>query len=250
MAVPTYTAAGAKATTAVTLEKTIFDVEVKNHDLLKQAYVAYQANGRENLAKTLKRGEVRGGGRKPWKQKGTGRARFGSIRVPIWRGGGITFGPLGKENYTRNITKKAKQQAVRHALTVNQEIISVVESFESKDGKTAQMAALLTKLGATRRTLIVTDNKDANTERSVSNLKNIKLVHAMYLNVFDIMNADSIIITKKSLPLIETWLKKEQRYVAPAEANTEDVKATVKKRTTKKTTAKKAVATKDTKEAK
>ena len=72
-----------------------------NDDLMQQAYVTYLANGRENLAKTLKRGEVRGGGRKPWRQKGTGRARFGSIRVPIWRGGGITFGPLGKENYTK-----------------------------------------------------------------------------------------------------------------------------------------------------
>jgi large subunit ribosomal protein L4 len=95
MSVPTFTKAGAKATAAAKLDKTVFDVDVKNHELLKQAYIAYHANGRENLAKTLRRGEVRGGGRKPWKQKGTGRARFGSIRVPIWRGGGIVFGPLG-----------------------------------------------------------------------------------------------------------------------------------------------------------
>jgi large subunit ribosomal protein L4 len=83
MAAPTYTKAGAKATTAAKLDKSIFGVEVTSHDLLKQAYNTYLANGRENLAKTLRRGEVRGGGRKPWKQKGTGRARFGSIRVPI-----------------------------------------------------------------------------------------------------------------------------------------------------------------------
>ena len=209
MAVPTYTASGAKATTAATLDKNVFDVEVKNHELLKQAYVAYQANGRENLAKTLKRGEVRGGGKKPWKQKGTGRARFGSIRVPIWRGGGITFGPLGKENYSKGINKKAKVTAVRQALTLNKANTAVVESFEIKSGKTVDAAKILQKLGATRRTLIITDNKDEATMHSISNLSNITLVQAMYLNVFDILNADMIIITKPALPIIEGWLGKK-----------------------------------------
>ena len=106
MSTPTFTKSGNKATTSAKLNKDIFDVEVKSHSLLKQAYIAYQANGRKNLAKTLKRGEVSGGGKKPWKQKGTGRARFGSIRVPIWRGGGIVFGPLGKENYSKTLTVK------------------------------------------------------------------------------------------------------------------------------------------------
>ena len=211
MPTPTYTKLGGKAATAAKLHKDVFDIEVKNHELLKQAYVAYQANGRENLAKTLKRGEVRGGGKKPWKQKGTGRARFGSIRVPIWRGGGITFGPLGKENYTRDMNKKAKNQAVRQALSVNKEAISVIESFEVKDGKTSDAVKLLQKLGATRRTLIVVDNKEESIERAVSNLKDVKLVHAMYLNVFDIMNADHIIMTKASLPIIEKWLVKTKK---------------------------------------
>jgi len=209
MSVPTYTKAGAKATTAAKLHKGVFDIDVKSHSLLKQAYVAYQANGRDNLAKTLKRGEVRGGGKKPWKQKGTGRARFGSIRVPIWRGGGITFGPLGKENYSRDINKKAKNQAVRQALSLNKDNISVIETFEMKDGKTAEAAKILQKLGATRRTLIVTDHKEAATERAVSNLKDVKLVQAMYLNVYDVLNADHIIIVKTALPIIEKWLVKE-----------------------------------------
>jgi large subunit ribosomal protein L4 len=235
MAIPTYTATGTKATTAAKLDSSIFDIEVSSHDLLKQAYVSYQANGRENLAKTLERGEVRGGGKKPWKQKGTGRARFGSIRVPIWRGGGITFGPLGKENYSRAMTKKARRQAVRQALSLNKDSISVVESFQSKDGKTASSAELLAKLGATRRVLIVTDNKDANTENSVSNLKGVKLVHAMYLNVFDVLNADQIIITKASLPIIEGWLKKEPR-AEQAEVTVKATKAPKAKKTAAKET--------------
>ena len=102
MAVVSFTAAGTKATTPVKLNKEIFAVEVNNHELLKQAYVAHQANGRINLAKTLKRGEVIGGGKKPWRQKGTGNARTGSIRNPIWRGGGITFGPRVRKTTAKN----------------------------------------------------------------------------------------------------------------------------------------------------
>ncbi len=104
----TYTASGTKATTAVKLDKEIFGVEVTNHQLLKDVYTAYLSNGRLNLAVTKTRGLVSGGGKKPWKQKGTGRARFGSSRVPIWRGGGITFGPTGLENYKKHVTTKAK----------------------------------------------------------------------------------------------------------------------------------------------
>ena len=118
MSVATFTKAGAKATTAAKLDTNIFGITVENHDLIKQAYVAYLANGRENLAVTKTRGLVRGGGKKPWKQKGTGRARFGSSRVPIWRGGGITFGPTGLENYSHKIHVKAKRQAIRQALSM------------------------------------------------------------------------------------------------------------------------------------
>lgn len=211
MATPTFTKSGTKATSTTTLNNEVFNVEVRNHELLKQAYVAYQANGRENLAKTLKRGEVRGGGKKPWKQKGTGRARFGSIRVPIWRGGGITFGPLGKENYSRDMNKKAKNQAVRHALTVSNGSIIVIENIELKDGKTADAAKLLSKLGATRRTLVVVDTIDETTARAMRNLKDVKLVQAMYLNVYDVLNADHIVITKPALVIIDAWLGKTQK---------------------------------------
>jgi len=206
MSVATYTKSGNKATTSAKLDKTIFDVEVKTHALLKQAYVSYQANGRENLSKTLRRGEVRGGGKKPWKQKGTGRARFGSIRVPIWRGGGITFGPLGNENYSRRLTTGTKRQAVRQALSVNKDNIIIVEDFVCKDGKTAETVKFFDKIGAKRNVLLVVSNKDILVERATRNLENVVVTQAMYLNVFNIMNADVIVITEKSLEIIHEWL--------------------------------------------
>ena len=107
-----------KTTVKTVLPKDIFDVEVKSHDLLKLAYDSYLANSRKASATTKQRGEVRGGGKKPWKQKGTGRARFGSTRNPIWRGGGIVFGPRGNENYTKNLSTTSKRVALRQALSL------------------------------------------------------------------------------------------------------------------------------------
>lgn len=217
MSTPTFTKSGNKATTSAKLNKDIFDVEVKSHSLLKQAYIAYQANGRKNLAKTLKRGEVSGGGKKPWKQKGTGRARFGSIRVPIWRGGGIVFGPLGKENYSKTLTVKSKKQAIKQALSLKQEKIIVLETFECKDGKTAETVKLLKKLGANRKTLLVVSNKDELVLRATKNVKDLKVVNAMYLNVFDILNADHIVISQKSLEIIDGWLGASEQTSASKE---------------------------------
>ena len=133
--VPTYTASGTKATTAAKLDAKVFGVTPESHELLKQAYDAYLANGRLNLAVTKTRGLVSGGGKKPWKQKGTGRARFGSSRVPIWRGGGITFGPTGEENYSKQLNTKAKRLAIRQALSLASTAgkISVIEDIVVKD---------------------------------------------------------------------------------------------------------------------
>ncbi len=208
MAIPTYTKAGAKATTAAKLDKSVFGLEVRSHELLKQAYTAYLANGRTNNARTKTRGEVSGGGKKPWKQKGTGRARFGSIRVPIWRGGGITFGPTGIENYSKQLSTKSKQTAIRQALSLatNENRISVIEAFEVKDGKTASAVKLIKKLGVTGRTLIVVSEKSEETMRAVNNIQNIVVIDARYLNVFDVTNADAILIAKPALDVISEWL--------------------------------------------
>ncbi len=208
MAVQTFTKAGAKATTAAKLDTAVFGVEVANHELLKLAYTSYLANGRQNLAVTKTRGLVSGGGRKPWKQKGTGRARFGSSRVPIWRGGGITFGPTGEENYSKKMPTAMKRAAIRQALTVaaTEDRIKVIETFECKDGKVAQTAKLLEKIGAKGRTLIVVSEKDDLVDRATRNLTKVEAVQSNHINVYKIMNADTVVISKKSLEAIHEWL--------------------------------------------
>lgn len=196
------------AAKAVSLPKEVFNVQVENHELLKLAYDAYLANNRTASATTLQRGEVRGGGKKPWRQKGTGRARFGSSRNPIWRGGGVVFGPTGEENYTKKVNVSAKRLALRQALSLaaSENRITVIESFENKDAKTAATAKLLDKIEAKGNVLLVLETKDGSTERAVNNLQNVKAVTANYLNVFDIMNADTLVVTEKALAIINEWL--------------------------------------------
>jgi large subunit ribosomal protein L4 len=201
MAVSTYTKTGAKATTAAKLDKAVFGIDVKSHDLLKQAYLTYLANGRENFAVSKSRGEVRGGGAKPWRQKGTGRARFGSSRNPIWRGGGVAFGPTGLENYSYKMNVKTKRVALRQALSLasNENRIKIIEDINFADGKLKPIAVLLKKLDAERKTLLVVDNKNDMVLRATNNLNEVKVVRAKYLQVFDILNSDHIVITKKSI---------------------------------------------------
>lgn len=205
MPVPTYTKSGSKSTTSAKLPAA-FGENVENHQLLKDAYVAYLANGRSAVAQTKDRSEVRGGGRKPWRQKGTGRARHGSIRSPIWRGGGVTFGPSSNRNFTKKINQKAKQKAVRQALSLASQdgVVAVIEDVVSQNGKTKDMANLLTKLGFERNTLVVVDNIDEKVALSSRNIPFVTLKQASYLNVYEIMNAHHILVTKKALEAIET----------------------------------------------
>lgn len=208
MATPTFTKTGTKATTAATLDKSVFSVMPKNFELLKLAYNAYLANGRENLATTLNRGMVSGGGKKPWRQKGTGRARFGSSRVPQWRHGGVVFGPTGSENYSLTVPVKAKRTALRQALSLaaSENRIRVIETFETKEGKVSKTADLLNKIDAKGRVLVVVSVKDDLVERATRNLTDVKAVDARYLNVFDIMNADTIVLSEKALAIVSEWL--------------------------------------------
>jgi len=208
MATPTYTAAGAKATTATTLPKDIFSVEVKSHELVRQAYDTYLANGRSNLAVTKTRGLVRGGGKKPWKQKGTGRARFGSTRNPIWRGGGIVFGPTGLENYSKQMNVKAKRLALRQALSLSNDKVAVIEDIKLKTPKTSDLVKLLDKLKLEATTLIVVDTISNEIRLASRNLQDIKVVRASSLNVYDTLNADHIVITKFALKDLDERLGK------------------------------------------
>lgn len=192
------------------LNKDIFGLTVENHELLKLAYDSYLANSRNSHAKTLKRGEVRGGGKKPWKQKGTGRARFGSTRNPIWRHGGVAFGRTGEENFTKKITKTAKRVAVRQALSLKNadgEIV-IIKDFKITNGKTKEALANLekAKVDTSKNLLLVVPEKDDLTLRATNNLNNLKLVRPTYLTVFDLMNADQVVLTEASLPMLEEWL--------------------------------------------
>lgn len=193
------------------LPKEVFSVDVKNHELLKLAYSSYLANSRNAHPKSKDRGDVSGGGKKPWRQKGTGRARFGSSRNPIWRGGGVAFGPQGNENHTIRISKNAKRTALRQALSLanSDNKIVVADELNLSSGKTKDAIALLNKYGIAnkRRILAVVGKKTTETVRATNNLENVKLISAMYLNVFDILNADAIIFGRSGLDQVITWLK-------------------------------------------
>lgn len=191
---------------ATALPKSVFAVDVPNHELLKMAYDAYLANARTSSATTLKRGEVSGGGKKPWKQKGTGRARFGSTRNPIWRGGGVVFGPQGIENYSIRLSKTSKRVAVKQALSLANAAKKISVKEITTTGKTAEIAKFLTDNKLTRRVLLVVDEKTPELERATRNIQDVKLVRATYLNVYDVLNADAIVFSKKAVKATEAWL--------------------------------------------
>ena len=196
-----------------TLDKDVFGLSVENHELIKLAYDAYLANSRSSHAKTLKRGEVRGGGKKPWKQKGTGRARFGSTRNPIWRHGGVAFGRTGEENFTKKISRSAKLQAVRQALSIKNKdkAVFVLEPTVKLDGKTKSAVKVLESLKLEDKlVLAVVAEKTPEILRSTNNIPNVKLVRATYLNVFDIMNADAIVFGDNGYKATVKWLKGEK----------------------------------------
>lgn len=197
-----------------TLNKDVFGLTVENHELVKLAYDAYLANSRSSHAKTLKRGEVRGGGKKPWKQKGTGRARFGSTRNPIWRHGGVAFGRTGNENFTKKIARSSKLLAVRQALSMKNadKAIVVLDKDIKLTGKTKDAVKVLKDLKLEgKNVLAVAAEKTPEVLRSTNNLPNVKLVRATYLNVFDIMNADAIVFSEAALKATEKWLIGEEK---------------------------------------
>ncbi len=209
MSVPTFTASGTKAATTAKLDKAVFEVEVKSHELLKQAYLSHDANSRQNLSVTKTRGLVSGGGKKPWKQKGTGRARFGSSRVPIWRGGGVVFGPTGNENNSIKLHAAAKRTALRQALSLKAQAnaITVVEDIVFKNSKTSEAAAFLQAVGAKRSTVIVVEARTPELERAFANIPSVSLALATYLSAHTILDADTLVFTTKALAAVQSWLK-------------------------------------------
>lgn len=189
-----------------TLNQDVFGLTVDNHELVKLAYDAYLANSRSSHAKTLRRGEVSGGGKKPWRQKGTGRARFGSTRVPIWRHGGVAGGRTGQENFTKRISKSAKKLAVRQALSMQNADGNVLTAEFKTTGKTAEVFQQLKDLKLDSARVLLVADKTPELLRATNNLSNVKLVRPTYLTVFDILNADKVVFTGAALTASEAWL--------------------------------------------
>lgn len=187
----------------IDLNDAIFGTEV-NEPLLHQAIVMHQANQRQGTASTKTRGEVRGGGRKPWRQKGTGRARHGSIRSPIWVGGGTTFGPKPRD-YRQKMPKKARRAAVRSALSAKVaagELI-VLDSLTLSEPKTRLIANMLQKLNAGDRALIVISQHDPVIALSTRNLPGVTLRNAAELNAYDVLSRPKLVITKDGVERVE-----------------------------------------------
>lgn len=204
--VSVYNAEG-KKTGTLDLNDAVFGVKPKQ-SVVHQVYTALEANLREPWAHSKTRGEVRGGGKKPWRQKGTGRARHGSIRSPIWKGGGVTFGPRSVRNYSERINKKMKHAALKMSFSskVAEDRLLVLESMPN-DGKTKTFDALRKALpGHGKTTLVLQEKVDEKTGLSIRNIPRVHLQQAMDVNVADLMHHQYIITTKAAIDQIEKRL--------------------------------------------
>jgi large subunit ribosomal protein L4 len=202
MQVPVYNVQGEQVS-ETELRDDIFAAPV-NQALMHQALVRQLANARLGTHKTKTRGEVRGGGRKPWRQKGTGRARQGSIRAPQWKGGGSVFGPTPR-NYRQTMPRKMRHQALRSALSVKaaESQVMVLDALEMAEPKTKELQSILRNLGVDSSALILLPQRDEVLLRSVRNLPEVRTLVAQYLNVRDLLKFDYILVPMASLEVIE-----------------------------------------------
>lgn len=180
-----------------------------NDQVVYESINLFMANRRQGTHSVKTRGEVAGGGRKPWRQKGTGNARQGSIRAPHWVGGGVVFGPSSNRNYTKKMNKKERRLALKSALTykANDKAIIVVDKFDAETNKTKDMLKVLEGLKVTGKTLIVTTELTENLILATRNLSNIKVVLANELNTYDVLYVEKIIITEDAVKYVEEVLK-------------------------------------------
>ncbi|HBR80489.1 MAG: 50S ribosomal protein L4 [Candidatus Uhrbacteria bacterium GW2011_GWE2_45_35] len=186
------------------LNSTLFGVKI-DPAFIHRAVVAYEANTRQVLAHTKGRGEVRGGGRKPWKQKGTGQARHGSRRSPIWVGGGITFGPTNERNFCLKINRVERRKAL--AMTLSDKVANgkllVIDSLVLPEAKTKVASAMLKKLPLGRKTLVVIESENKLTPKAVRNIVGINPVSAKSLNLLDVLNNDTVVVSKAAIEILE-----------------------------------------------
>lgn len=177
-----------------------------NPELVHQAVVAHLANARDPWAHAKGRSEVRGGGKKPWKQKGTGRARHGSSRSPIWVGGGVTHGPLKERDFSKKINKKMKRLAVFSILSkkLKDSEIKVVDNFSGVENKTKAWAGALKNFADLRsKTLLILESRNKNSAKAISNIKNVDTISPLSLNAYDLMKHKNIILESKAISEIE-----------------------------------------------
>ncbi len=187
----------------IELSDAVFGVEVNAH-AVHEVVVAQLANRRQGTQSALTRTEVSGGGKKPWRQKGTGRARQGSTRSPQWRHGGVVFAPKPRD-YRITVNKKVRRLAMKSALTdkVLSSSFIVVDTLELAAPKTREMAAILKNLGADKKTLVVTEAVNSDVVRASGNIPTVKTTQVGTLNVYDIVNADKAIVTRQAVAQIE-----------------------------------------------
>jgi large subunit ribosomal protein L4 len=190
----------------VELKDSVFGIEPNEH-VLFEAIIMQRASLRQGTHKVKNRSEVSGGGRKPWRQKGTGRARQGSIRSPQWRGGGTVFGPVPR-SYSYKLPKKVRRLAIKSALSskVLGENILVLESLSFDAPKTKEFAAVLKNLSVGKKALVVTDGSNPNVALSARNIPGVTVVEANGINVLDVVSHDKIIVTKAAVEKIEEVL--------------------------------------------
>ncbi|MFA6603663.1 MAG: 50S ribosomal protein L4 [Patescibacteria group bacterium] len=186
------------------LKAEVFGVKVRP-EIVHEVATNILTSARQPLAHTKTRGDVRGGGKKPWKQKGTGRARHGSSRSPIWVGGGITFGPRSERDYTRKINKKTRQLAFRMVLSdkVASDNFVLLDSFEVKGGKTKEAAMILKKLPAKGKVIIIMPKRDEAVVRSTKNLPKVRLEGVGNVGLIDVLKADAVIMTVEAAEKLE-----------------------------------------------
>lgn len=193
----------------VELNKNVFGVK-PNENVVYDAIQVYMANSRQATAKTKKRDEVSGGGRKPWRQKGTGRARQGSTRSPQWRGGGVVFGPTGVQNFTIKQNKKEYQLALKSVLSekVKNNDLVILNEIKCEKPQTKAIAEMLKTLNTKNKTLFVVSEDSVNYEAllSMSNLPNVLVLFADEVNVYDVVNSDSVVMTLDAVKSIEEVL--------------------------------------------
>ena len=184
------------------LNDAIFGVEINEH-LVHQAVVAQLANNRQGTQKAKTRSEVRGGGRKPWRQKGTGHARQGSIRSPQWTGGGVVFAPTPRD-YSKKMNKKEKRIALKSALTsrVAEGKFIVLDELKFDAPKTKEFAQVMKNLEADKALVVINDN-DANVVKSAANIPTVKTASTNTINVYDILKYDKVIVTQDAVKTIE-----------------------------------------------